>query len=75
MRPARQPARQPMHAGDERMLTLPWIDFFDLVGLFQRQVAALPGTPSYANDAAAAAGDVPVGGIYRNGSAICVRVT
>lgn len=32
----------------------------------------LPG--DYANDAAAAAGGVPVGGIYRNGSVLMVRV-
>lgn len=30
---------------------------------------------NYASDAAAAAGGVPVGGIYRNGSALQVRVT
>jgi hypothetical protein len=29
----------------------------------------------YANDAAAAAGSVPVGGIYRNGSVLQVRVS
>lgn len=32
-------------------------------------------TPSYANDAAAAAGGVPVGGLYRTASAISIRVT
>jgi len=30
---------------------------------------------SYANDAAAAAGSVPIGGVYRNGSALQIRVT
>lgn len=30
---------------------------------------------NYANDAAAAAGGVPIGGLYRNGSAVNVRVT
>lgn len=30
---------------------------------------------NYANDAAAAAGGVAVGGVYRNGSALQVRVT
>jgi hypothetical protein len=34
----------------------------------------LPVSPSYANDAAAAAGGVPIGGEYRNGSAKMVRV-
>ena len=31
--------------------------------------------PNYATDAAAAAGGVPVGGLYRNGSVIQIRVT
>lgn len=35
--------------------------------------ANLPG--NYANDAAAATGGVPVGGVYRNGSALQVRVS
>ncbi|HNC90519.1 MAG TPA: hypothetical protein PL000_16425, partial [Anaerolineales bacterium] len=30
---------------------------------------------NYANDAAAAAGGVPVGGVYRNGSVLQIRVT
>ena len=32
------------------------------------------GLGNYANDAAAAAGSVPVGGMYRNGSVLMVRV-
>lgn len=40
-----------------------------------RVPANLNLSPSYANDAAAAAGNVPLGGIYRNGSAVQVRVT
>jgi hypothetical protein len=35
----------------------------------------LSGLGNYANDAAAATGGVPVGGVYRNGSALQVRVT
>lgn len=35
----------------------------------------LPGSTSYANDAAAAVGGVAVGELYRNGSAVQVRVT
>lgn len=31
--------------------------------------------PSYANDAAAQAGGVPVGGLYRNASAVQIRVS
>ena len=37
--------------------------------------AAIAAGPSYANDAAAAGGGVAVGGVYRNGSALQVRVT
>lgn len=33
------------------------------------------GIPNYANDAAAAAGGVPVSGIYRNGSVLMIRVS
>jgi hypothetical protein len=35
----------------------------------------LAAAPSYANDAAAAAGGVAIGSFYRNGSVIQVRVT
>lgn len=35
----------------------------------------IANVPDYANDAAAAAGGVPVGGIYRNASALQIRVT
>lgn len=33
----------------------------------------LSGVPNYANDAAAAGGGVPVGGLYRNGSVLMIR--
>ena len=35
----------------------------------------LAGLPNFANDAAAATGGVPVGGMYRNGSVLMVRVS
>ena len=35
----------------------------------------LLSTPSYANDAAAAAGGVLVGQLYRNGSVVQIRIT
>lgn len=38
-------------------------------------ISGLAATTSYANDAAAAAGGVPVDGLYRNGSVVQVRVT
>jgi hypothetical protein len=37
--------------------------------------ATAPSLPNYANDAAAAVGLIPVGGMYRNGSVVQVRVT
>jgi len=54
--------------------------FFDSAGLAiagfrnDRKVS-LPALQNYANDAAAAAGGVPVGFLYRNGSVVQVRVT
>ena len=38
------------------------------------RMTGLQASATYANDAAAAAGGVPLGGIYRNGSAVMVRV-
>lgn len=45
-----------------------WYDFF---------AALAGGSPlkNFANDAAAAAGGVPVNGFYRNGSVVQIRVT
>jgi hypothetical protein len=61
------------------------LNAFDDSNLFVRSLLALthdgsaelpwlPSKTSYANDAAAAGGGVPVGGLYRNGSVIQVRV-
>jgi hypothetical protein len=38
------------------------------------QLPTLQASTTYANDAAAASGGVPVGGLYRNGSAVQIRV-
>lgn len=38
-------------------------------------LATLASGPSYANDAAAAAGGVPIGGVYRNGNFVMIRLT
>jgi hypothetical protein len=43
-------------------------------GVTPDNFSGLNTLPSYANDAAAAAGGVPVGGMYRNGSVLMVRV-
>jgi hypothetical protein len=38
------------------------------------QMPVLQASTTYANDAAAATGGVPVGGLYRNGSVVQIRV-
>ena len=38
-------------------------------------LAALAALPTYANDAAAAAGGVPIGAMYRNGNFLMVRLS
>lgn len=52
------------------------VQFWRLVGALP--VANLSGfaaLPNFANDTAAATGGVPVGGMYRNGSVLMVRVS
>ena len=44
------------------------------MGIAAAQAQPLPAKASYANDAAATTGGVPVGGVYRNGSVVQVRV-
>jgi hypothetical protein len=54
-----------------------WRQFWLQLLLFMGELPngpALAASPSYANDAAAAAGGVKVGGYYRNGSVVQVRV-
>jgi hypothetical protein len=51
---------------------IPAQDGFYVAVLGQTIIAASLG--NYVNDAAAAAGGVPVNGIYRNGSVLMVRV-
>lgn len=63
------------------MVALPLTGVLATVGnaetLSNKTLAApkLSGLGNYANDGAAAGGGVPVGGVYRNGSALMVRVT
>jgi hypothetical protein len=38
-------------------------------------LTAIPGSTTYANDAAAAAGGVAVGQLYRNGSVVQCRIS
>lgn len=54
-----------------------WRSFWQNLLLYIGQTPSgenLAASPSYANDAAAATGGVPIGGWYRNGSVIQVRV-
>jgi hypothetical protein len=44
------------------------------VGQLATQEGAFSGLGNFANDAAAEAGGVPVGGLYRNGNGIMVRL-
>ncbi len=47
------------------------------LNLLHKQVNSAPSVDAlgnYANDTAAAAGGVPIGGLYRNGSAVMIRV-
>jgi hypothetical protein len=50
-----------------------WAAVFD--SKLDKLQTALASGPSYANDAAAAVGGVPVGGIYRNGNFLMVRLS
>jgi hypothetical protein len=69
------PAGQPVLLGDDRQTTVAWLSFFQDVADQAALVGALPGSPSYANDAAAEAGGVSVGKLYRNGSVLMIRVS
>ena len=44
-------------------------------GITPENISGLNTLPNYANDAAAAAGGVAVGAMYRNGSVLMVRVS
>lgn len=51
-------------------ITLPWITTYSS----QFVSAAMQASPSYANDAAAAAGGVALGQFYRNGNVVQIRI-
>ncbi len=61
---------------DPGMLSLPWVTYF---GRLTSYLTGLPksGQPldNYVNDAAAAAGGIPLYGYYRNGSIVMQRIT
>jgi hypothetical protein len=69
------PVNQGLTIGDDRPVQTAWLAFFDAVSARLAELNGLAGSPSYASDAAAAAGGVRVNGLYRNGSVLQVRVT
>ena len=61
----------------ENVMGTTWRGFWKNLLLYIEQTPSgenLAASTSYANDAAAAAGGVPIGGFYRNGSVVQVRV-
>lgn len=75
----RAPAGVPVIDVQTGQPTVSWGEFFQdladgLAGL-QAIGLGLAASPGFANDAAAHAGGVPIGGFYRNGNLVQVRVT
>jgi len=61
----------------QNVMGVTWRSFWINLLLYIGQTPSgenLAASPSYANDAAAAAGGVQIGGFYRNGSVVQVRV-
>lgn len=74
MAASKPPANVPPLLGDDRHFHQAWAAFFDSVAAPLLVLQTLAGSTSYANDAAAAAGGVKVGGLYRSGSQLMIRV-
>jgi hypothetical protein len=54
----------------------PWAQWFQHVGRIFKDPVIFGAIPAdHADDAAAAVGGIPIGGVYRTGSALKVRVT
>jgi hypothetical protein len=79
------PAGLPLLVGDTRQTAVAWVSFWQgaadeasaalaLATVASALGATLAASVSYASDAAAAAGGIAVGGLYRSGSVVCVRV-
>lgn len=61
--------------GDDKQVARPWYDWLLRIDLLVRPIThSNLLANNYANDAAAAAGGIPIGGLYRNGSVIQIRV-
>lgn len=74
-----QPARNviPLVEPGTRLLTVAWTQYFasleDVTRLLNTNV--LGPMSNAANDTAAAAAGVPIGGLYRNGNTVLIRLT
>jgi hypothetical protein len=63
--------------GFDKTMVPTWRQFWAQLTLYVKGTpngSVMQASTSYANDAAAAAGGVPIGGFYRNGSVIQVRI-
>jgi len=66
------PIREPISG----LLPVSWVSFFSqLLAYLSSIPTSGAALPNYINDAAAAAGGVPLYGFYRNGSVVMQRVT
>lgn len=70
----RPPAGEPLARGSTLLPTTAWMSYFQDVADRLAALDTAATGPSYANDAAAAAGGVDLHGWYRNGSALMTRV-
>ena len=69
-----KPPAQAAVVNSDGRLTAAWTAYFQDTSDAVGALASLASGASYANDAAAAAGGVAIGSLYRNGSVVCVRV-
>jgi hypothetical protein len=68
------PTREPIAQSDGG-LRLQWVMFFSqLFDYFSSIPRSNEALPNFVNDAAAAAGGVPINGYYRNGSIVMQRI-
>jgi hypothetical protein len=74
MAAGKPPANAPPLPDDDRQFQQVWLAFFDSIAVPLMALERLAGTTSYVDDTAAAAGGVKVGGLYRSGSQLMVRV-
>lgn len=68
------PAATPIVRDDTPLATTPWIGFFQGLHDQANTIAGLAASADYADDVAAAAGGVEIGGIYRTANVVKVRI-